>query len=196
MVSASILYVCGGVRPKRWIHGAGAVHRVSLVTTPIAMDDAPMVREETYELLTLSPVLDSDDARTALLARIVALVSDAGGAVITNRVFARQQLAYPIDRHAAGEYLLVEFRGPTSIPAQVSRELRLMNDVLRAQVTVKSAKTRVVGADVAAMERVRAQRDAAARAAASVKSVTADQPPDAIANLDEKLEEILGKEMI
>jgi anti-sigma factor ChrR (cupin superfamily) len=71
-----------------------------------------------------------------------------------------------------------------------------MSDILRTQVTVKSGKARVVGVDVEAMERARAQRDATARATASVKPVTADQPPEIIADLDEKLEEILGKEMV
>lgn len=160
------------------------------------MDDAPLVRDGSYELLTCSPVLDTEEARNAMLASIAALITDAGGTVTANREFARQRLAYPIGSHTAGEYVLTEFRAPSRVPAHVTRELRLMPNILRAQVTVKNAKARAVGANVEAMERDRAARDAAARAATTAKPVSAEQPPDTIENLDEKLEEILGKEMI
>lgn len=160
------------------------------------MDDAPLVREGSYELLTCSPVLDTEDARNAFLARIASLITDAGGTVTANRTHARQRLAYPIGQHTAGEYFLTEFRAPSRAPSQVTRELRLMPNILRAHVTVKNAKARTVGANVEAMERDRVARDAAARATTSAKPVSAEQPPEAIENLDEKLEEILGKEMI
>lgn len=161
----------------------------------------------TYELIYLTPMLDAEADRTAIRGKAEQLIRDAGGTITVAREMGRQRLSYPIKGCDAAEYMLVEFSAPTTAPAAIDRELRMEERILRSLCVVKNAKARTVGATVDAMERMREQRDAAkvavaaagAAAAGGLNAGAADASggaPEAIENLDEKLEEILGKEMV
>lgn len=153
----------------------------------------------TYELLYLTQLFEQEGDRAAMRTRVEQIITEAGGNIVVARVFARQRLSYPIARRDAGEYTLVEFAAPAGAPAVIARELHLQDGILRSLVTVKNAKARAIGAEVEAMERLQAQREHARAEAAQVatRAAAADaSAPETIANLDEKLEELLGKEMI
>lgn len=153
---------------------------------------------QTYELLYLTPLQDAEDRRTAIRERVGKVIQDAGGAIAATRDIARQRLSYPIRKQQAGEYALVEFTVANRAVAEIERELRLLPEILRLMVTTKLEKARAVGHELDAMERARAQEDAA-KAAAAERVVTAPAPvaePAAIEDLDKRLEEILGKEMV
>ncbi|MFH1098387.1 MAG: 30S ribosomal protein S6 [Candidatus Uhrbacteria bacterium] len=150
-----------------------------------------------YELLYLSPLQESDESRAAIRDRVTGIIQQAGASIIGTREFARQRLAYPIGRHRAGEYIIVDFVAPESTLNDVQRELRLLSDVLRIMVTVKNERARTVGAEVKAMERARSE-DATRVATKQTKQATETPagPPPEIEDLDKRLEEILGKDMI
>ncbi|MDO8425348.1 MAG: 30S ribosomal protein S6 [bacterium] len=165
----------------------------------------PAVRQQVYELLYLVPLHDNAEERTAIHSRVAEIITADGGRIITSREFARQRLAYPIGTHTAGEYELVEFAAPTTALQSITRELGLEPRLLRYIVTVKSARVRSIGANVETIERTQSERAVAAKAAAAMKAgkeseqqpaAASDTPPEAIADLDEKLDEILGKEMV
>lgn len=157
--------------------------------------DAPMGL--VYELLYLTPLQDTDTARQAVRDRVAKVIQEGGGSVAATREVARQRLAYPIKRHAAGEYTLVEFTVPGGAVAGIQRELRLFGDLLRMMVTTKLEKARAVGAELEAMERAQARQDAAkAVVAERAPAPTRAEPPQPIEDLDKRLEEILGKEMV
>ena len=153
---------------------------------------------QTYELLYLTPLQDAEDSRTALRERVGKIIQDAGGAIAATREVARQRLSYPIKKQQAGEYMLVEFTVANRSVSAIERELRLFPEILRLMVTTKLEKARAVGHELEAMERAQAQEEAAKVTAAER---TADAPapsaaPVAIEDLDKRLEEILGKEMV
>jgi ribosomal protein S6 len=152
----------------------------------------------TYELLYLTPLQDREPDRTAIREQVVKVLQANGGTVVTTREVARQRLAYPIKRQQAGEYTLVEFTAAGPTVKEIERELRLQPFILRCLVTVKSEKARAVGAQIEVMERTKArEREAKAAAAERAAAVTAPTAePSAIEDLDKKLEEILGKEMV
>lgn len=157
-----------------------------------------MATMQTYELLYLAPLQQSDDARATIRDRVTRVVQDAGGLVAATREFARQRLSYPINRHDAGEYTIVEFTAAADAPAKIGRELRVASDLLRHLITVKNERARVVGAEIASRERAESQQSVASGAAPSDATRPAEPPPEpkAIENLDQRLEEILGKEMV
>ncbi|MBI4450037.1 30S ribosomal protein S6 [Candidatus Uhrbacteria bacterium] len=153
---------------------------------------------QTYELLYLTPLQDKDTDRAAIREQVAKVIQAGGGSILATRDIARQRLSYPVKSNQAGEYLLVEFTAPGGAPvASMQRELRLLSGILRLMVTVKSEKARSVGAEIEAKERAQAQVDAA-------KAVVADRAPTpvpigepkTIEDLDKRLEEILGKEMV
>jgi len=154
---------------------------------------------QTYELLYLTPLQTIDDARREVRDRVTAVVQSSGGSIMATREFSRQRLSYPLGKHDAGEYTIVEFTAAGDSLATIGRELRVTSGILRHLITVKSEKARPVGAEVAAMERERAARDAAkadAESAAHRAASSTTEEPKVIEDLDQRLEEILGKEMI
>lgn len=151
-----------------------------------------------YELLSLTALQDRESDRTAIREQTVKVIQANGGSVVTTREVARQRLAYPIKRQQAGEYALVEFTASGPAVKEIERELRLLPFILRCLVTVKSEKARAVGAQIEVMERMRTrEREAKAVVAERAAAVTAPTAePSVIEDLDKKLEEILGKEMV
>lgn len=153
---------------------------------------------QTYELLYLTPLHDKDTERTAIREQVAKVIQAGGGSILATRDIARQRLSYPVKSNQAGEYMLVEFTAPGGAPiASIQRELRLLAGVLRLMVTVKSEKARSVGAEIEAKERAQAQVDAAK--AVAVERAPTPVPvgePKTIEDLDKRLEEILGKEMV
>ncbi|MDO8599515.1 MAG: 30S ribosomal protein S6 [bacterium] len=153
---------------------------------------------QTYELLYLTPLQDADVGRVAIREQVTKLIQTDGGSVVAAREVARQRLSYPIKRQQAGEYTLVEFTAAGATVKSIERELRLLPAILRLLVTVKSEKARVIGHEIEAMERAKAQADVARAAVAerAVETVTTTEPPRVIEDLDKKLEEILGKDIV
>ncbi|MBI4434737.1 30S ribosomal protein S6 [Candidatus Uhrbacteria bacterium] len=153
---------------------------------------------QTYELLFLTSLQDREADRTAIREQTVKVIQASGGSVVTTREVGRQRLAYPIKRQQAGEYALVEFTAAGPAVKEIERELRLLPTILRCLVTVKSEKARAVGAQIEVMERAKArEREAKAAVAERAAAVTAPiAEPTVIEDLDKKLEEILGKEMV
>ncbi len=153
-----------------------------------------------YELLYLTPLLEREPERIAIRDAVTKQIQTAGGAVVTTREIARQRLSYPIRKQQAGEYTLVEFTAPGTELGALERELRLRADILRLLVTKKIEKARVVGMELEAKERAKEQVEAAkaavAERAAEATVAAAAPSPQAIEDLDKKLEEILGKEMV
>lgn|GEM_PF-6819411 len=152
----------------------------------------------TYELLYLTPLQDADANRVGIREQVARVIQAEGGSVAAARDIARQRLSYPIKRQQAGEYTLVEFTAPGAAVAGIKRELRLIPAMLRLLVTVKSEKARAVGHEIEALERTKAQADAAKAAAAerAAEAPVSAEPTKVIEDLDKKLEEILGKEMV
>ena len=92
--------------------------------------------KNTYETLL---ILDSNHyARdpSGISKRLEEIVTEAGGAVMVNRLWMEQKLAYPIDKHQKGTYWLIyhEIEG-VDIP-KMDRALQLFEPVLR-HLTVK-----------------------------------------------------------
>ncbi|HEY8423250.1 MAG TPA: 30S ribosomal protein S6 [Clostridia bacterium] len=84
-----------------------------------------------YELLfILSPTLD-DAAKEAAISKISSIVTEAGGAVEKLDKWGVKKFAYPIKHKSEGYYVLMNFTGPATLPAEVSRQIRISDDFLR-----------------------------------------------------------------
>lgn len=151
---------------------------------------------QVYELLYITPLQNDDAARTAIRERVTKVLQDAGATIAAARDFARQRLAYPIKKQQAGEYVIVDFSAANNATRGIERELRLLSDVLRIMVTRKLEKARSVGAEIEAKERAKETKAAAADTTPTVSVAAPAREPQVIEDLDKKLEEILGKEMI
>lgn len=84
-----------------------------------------------YELIyVIAP--DVDDAGVAELhARVEEIVTAGGGTIDKTDNWGRRRLAYEIDRHKEGTYVLELFTGSGAIVAELDRRLKVTDNVLR-----------------------------------------------------------------
>jgi small subunit ribosomal protein S6 len=84
-----------------------------------------------YELVViLSPELAEEDVPAAI-DRLSQLVSDRGGEVKEIDRWGRRKLAYPINRHMEGNYLVTQVRLDPDRTSDVEAGLRISEEVLR-----------------------------------------------------------------
>jgi small subunit ribosomal protein S6 len=90
-------------------------------------------------LLILPPEAD-ESVVTGALDRISGIVSETGGEVGNVDRWGRRRLAYEIDRHNEGYYVVVEFRADPAAIVPLERALHLADDVVRFKVAVREDK--------------------------------------------------------
>ena len=89
-----------------------------------------------YEtLLLLSPELVAD-ARETLLTTMVTIVEREGGRMLATDHWGMRDLAYPVNKQMRGYYVRLEYLGPGEIVAELERNLRITEGLLKF-MTVK-----------------------------------------------------------
>jgi small subunit ribosomal protein S6 len=84
-----------------------------------------------YELVViLSPELAEEDVPAAI-DRLSQLISDRGGEVKEIDRWGRRKLAYPINRHMEGNYLVTQVKLDPDRTSDVEAGLRISEEVLR-----------------------------------------------------------------
>lgn len=87
-----------------------------------------------YEVLVVFSPTAEDSAVNAVLDRITALVRDRGGVVGAVDRWGRRRLAYEIQHHREGYYVLVEASAEPEVLSEVDRALLLADEVIRHKV--------------------------------------------------------------
>ena len=84
-----------------------------------------------YELVViLSPELAEEDIPAAI-DRLSQLIADRGGEVKDIDRWGRRKLAYPINKHLEGNYLVTQVRLDPNRTSDVEAGLRISEEVLR-----------------------------------------------------------------
>ena len=84
-----------------------------------------------YELVViLSPELAEEDVPAAI-DRLSQLIGDRGGEVRDVDRWGRRKLAYPINKHLEGNYLVTQVRLEPDRTSDVEAGLRISEEVLR-----------------------------------------------------------------
>lgn len=92
-----------------------------------------------YELaLVLSPKLD-DEARTAEVAKIQAVLERFGAKITKVDDWGKKKLAYEIKKVNEGFYSFTSFESDASAPAEIEARMRIMENVLRYLIIRKDA---------------------------------------------------------
>jgi small subunit ribosomal protein S6 len=95
-----------------------------------------------YEImLMLDPEL-AEERQNEIVARIRDLVEKRGGAWVANETWGRRKLAYEIDRKNEGVYYLLHFDCDPASLEEITRVLRITDDVLRHLAVRRPAKPR------------------------------------------------------
>ena len=84
-----------------------------------------------YELAYVVSPTVTDDGVNELHERISEIVQQLGGTVDNTDVWGRRRLAYEINRHREGTYVIVLITGPGDMVTELERRLRVMEQLLR-----------------------------------------------------------------
>jgi small subunit ribosomal protein S6 len=88
-----------------------------------------------YEILLLLDPDLPEERQAEVVARVQALIEQGGGTVERHDAWGRRRLAYPIQKKEEGVYHLVSFTAETETLDELSRVLKIDDDVLRHMAT-------------------------------------------------------------
>ena len=93
-----------------------------------------------YEVMyIINPTLD-DEKKNAIVERIQEIVTSAGGEVTKVDVWGMRKLAYPIEKKEEGYYVVMEFQAGPDLPKEMSRRMRISDDIMRHQIINNDAE--------------------------------------------------------
>lgn len=90
-----------------------------------------------YELLFIIDNSAADEAKEAIIAKMSQLVTDNGGSVEKVDKWGAKKLAYPINFKEDGYYVLMNFECEPALVAEMERQLRINDQVMRHMVVKK-----------------------------------------------------------
>ena len=90
-----------------------------------------------YEVLYILNASLDDAAKDEIIERFKGVVTNAGGEVAGVDKWGVKKLAYEINFKSEGYYVLMTFTAPAEIPAEIERQMRISDDVMRFIVVRK-----------------------------------------------------------
>ena len=84
-----------------------------------------------YELICIAQPEISDEVLSDINRRVAGVILAHGGEVDGIDLWGRRRLAYPIDNHFEGNYVLYHFRMAPSETARIDLALRFDENVIR-----------------------------------------------------------------
>ena len=87
--------------------------------------------------MLILPAEADESVVSGALDRIARVVSEAGGQIGKVDRWGRRRLAFEIERHGEGYYVVAEFTADPGSIAELERSLHLADEVLRFKVVVR-----------------------------------------------------------
>lgn len=109
-----------------------------------------------YEVIYVLRPDISKEASERLATRVHEIVKREGGTLTLVENWGRRPLAYEIDHHKRGAYVYLNFLGDGALVAELERNFRLIDEVMRFQTVKISDSPEVVEVDA---ERVKFEAD-------------------------------------
>ena len=92
-----------------------------------------------YELALVVNAKIEDDAREAVVEKAKNYVTRYGGTITEVEEWGKKRLAYEVQKMREGFYYFIQFEADATCPAEVERNVRIMDNVLRYLVVKKEA---------------------------------------------------------
>lgn len=102
------------------------------------------MKKEKYELMVMLKPLLPDDVRKAIHKGVFDLAESLDGAVVDTDVWGKRYLAYKIEGHNEGYYILYQMDAPAASIKEMRRQLELKQEILRYMI-VKINKPEELG---------------------------------------------------
>ena len=112
-----------------------------MTATQTAFTEAPRVRE--YETIyILRSGVDPDEA-DRIAARFREIVTSLGGKILRVDNWGRRRLAHPIGKATRGIFIYIRYLGLHGLVAEIERNLRIADDVIRHQTVLLKERVKV-----------------------------------------------------
>lgn len=84
-----------------------------------------------YEVMYIIKPNFEEDKYREIVEKYNALIQSNGGEVLKVEPWGKRRLAYEIDKIREGYYVLVNFEGPQELPAELERNFRIADEIIR-----------------------------------------------------------------
>jgi small subunit ribosomal protein S6 len=84
-----------------------------------------------YELTVVVNAKIEDDVRVATVEKVKEYVARYGGTVTNVDEWGKKRLAYEIQKMKEGFYYFIQFEADATVPAEIERHVRIMENVIR-----------------------------------------------------------------
>lgn len=84
-----------------------------------------------YETLFIVDAKLTDSEVLAIAEKFKKTITDQGGNVETAEKWDKRKLAYEIDGHREGNYVILQFEAGATVPHELNRQMRISDDVIR-----------------------------------------------------------------
>lgn len=88
-----------------------------------------------YQLLFIIDNDIEDEAKDAVIDKFSNLIAELGGTVGMLDKWGNRKYAYPINFKNEGYYVLMQFEATPDVPAEVDRQMRINDNVVRQLIT-------------------------------------------------------------
>lgn len=89
-----------------------------------------------YELVCIvHPDLD-ETAFKGIVEKVSGWISESGGSIEKADVWGRRRMAYQIRKQREGQYVLFDVNMPPAATAELERNMRFQESILRAMITL------------------------------------------------------------
>lgn len=93
-----------------------------------------MTNQRKYEAFYIvKPELSDPDVQK-IADKFKSVVEEHGGAVEKAGKWEKRKLAYELDGHKEGNYILMNFDAPAGVPQELGRLMRISDDILRHRI--------------------------------------------------------------
>lgn len=84
-----------------------------------------------YELALVVSAKLEDEARDAIVEKAKGIITRYDGTITEVEDWGKKRLAYEIQKMHEGFYYFIHFEAPSTAPAEIEKDVRIMDNVLR-----------------------------------------------------------------
>lgn len=88
-----------------------------------------------YQLLFIIDNSIDDEAKDAVIEKFSSLIQELGGTIGMLDKWGTRKYAYPINFKNEGYYVLMQFEADPTVPAEIDRQMRINDNVVRQLIT-------------------------------------------------------------
>lgn len=90
-----------------------------------------------YEMLYIINNTISEEEKETVMSKVKSIIEVSDGKILSEEKIGTQKLAYLINRQREGYYVLLNFEAASSIPEELNRQIRNMNETYRCMIIKK-----------------------------------------------------------